>query len=33
MKMFDALIIVASFIVGFFACYFYMTAGVDQDDE
>jgi len=31
--MFDALIIVASFIVGFFACYFYMTAGVDQDDE
>jgi hypothetical protein len=31
--MFDALIIVASFIVGFFACYFYMTAGVDQDDK
>lgn len=31
--MFDALVIVASFIVGFFACYFYMTAGVDQDDE
>lgn len=30
--MFDAIIIVVSFIVGFVACYFYMTAGVDQDD-
>lgn len=31
--MFDALMIVASFVVGFFACYFYMTTGVDQDDK
>lgn len=31
--MFDALLIVTSFVVGFLACYFYMTAGVDQDDK
>jgi hypothetical protein len=31
--MFDALMIVASFVVGFLACYFYMTVGVDQDDK
>lgn len=31
--MFDALMIVVSFVVGFLACYFYMTTGVDQDDK
>jgi len=31
--MFDALVIVASFVVGFLSCYFYMITGVDQDDE
>jgi len=31
--MIDALIIVTSFIVGFLSCYFYMTTGVDQDDQ
>ena len=31
--MFDALIIVASFVIGFVACYFYMTAGINQDEE
>jgi hypothetical protein len=33
MIMFDALIIVVSFVIGFLACYFYMTAGIDQDEE
>jgi hypothetical protein len=31
--MFDALMIIVSFTVGFVACYFYMTTGVDQDDK
>lgn len=31
--MLDAIIIVTAFVVGFLACYFYMTTGVDQDDK
>lgn len=31
--MFDAIIIITAFVVGFLSCYFYMTTGVDQGDK
>jgi hypothetical protein len=29
----DVVFLITAFVLGFVACYFYMTTGVDQDDN